>query len=263
MHRSRLVIALLLLPILYAYVMYLPPTWFFFLILAASTVALGEFYAMARIKGILKYSGFLWGGVLLTTFFSGRGHFHGFVVLSVLSTISLRLFSRRDPSAALPEVSAAVFGLFYIPVLLSVQLDLVREGPAWIVFLYAAVWAADSMAYYVGKGIGKRKLFESVSPNKTVAGAVGSAVGGGLGALLVKVLHLPQVTVAHAMFLGAAVGVSTIVGDLAESMFKRDAGVKDSGALMPGHGGILDKIDGVTFAGPVFYWLCSFSGLFR
>jgi phosphatidate cytidylyltransferase len=107
----------------------------------------------------------------------------------------------------------------------------------------------------VGKGLGKRKLYREVSPNKTMAGAGGSLIGGMAGALILGTLLVPQLGIVPALFIGLTVGVISVIGDLVESMFKRDAGVKDSGTLIPGHGGILDKIDGSLFTGPILYWL--------
>jgi phosphatidate cytidylyltransferase len=98
-----------------------------------------------------------------------------------------------------------------------------------------------------------------VSPNKTVAGAGGSVIGGMVGALLLRMLIVPQLGLLPALFIGVMVGIISIIGDLVESMFKRDAGVKDSGAIIPGHGGILDKIDGALFAGPFLY--CILKGI--
>jgi len=102
-----------------------------------------------------------------------------------------------------------------------------------------------------------------MSPNKPVAGAVGSVAGGAVGALMLKVLIVPQFTLPLAAFIGCLIGIISIAGDLVESMFKRDAGVKDSGVIIPGHGGILDKIDGTLFAGPLLYWVLTFKGFLR
>ncbi|BCB95359.1 hypothetical protein JZK55_02810 [Dissulfurispira thermophila] len=117
------------------------------------------------------------------------------------------------------------------------------------------MWASDSLAYYIGKGMGKRRLYKEVSPNKTIAGAFGSVIGGMLSALLLGKLMMDNIAFYVLIAMGIAIGSITIVGDLIESMFKRDAGVKDSGSFIPGHGGILDKIDGALFAGPLLYWI--------
>lgn len=261
MHFKRLVIAVILLPLFYVYIMFLPPKYFLFMAVFFSTIALAEFYTMFKIGGLIKYSGILWGAVLLAVFFAKSDFFINTLLLSVLTIIGIRLFIKRDPHSSLFDISLIIMGLLYIPCLLTFQFNLLRTGPAWVVLLYTAVWASDSMAYYVGKGIGKRKLYKEISPNKTVAGAVGAVFGGILGAILIKTTILPQVSISQAVLIGSLVGIATVIGDLSESMFKRDAGVKDSGSIVPGHGGVLDKLDGATFAGPVLYWVCIGLGL--
>ncbi len=263
MHLKRLVIALILVPLLVVYVMYLPPQFFLLLLIAASTIGLAEFYAMSGVTGMLRAAGLVLGGLLLSVSFYRKDLFAPALIVSVLLLSALRLFLKRDTTGGVRETTAAGFGLLYLPCLLSVQLDVVKAGPAWLVMLFFAVWGSDSMAYYVGKGIGRRKLYPEVSPNKTVEGAFGSVAGGIIGVLLIKATVLTHVTLLQTVVLGIAVGIATIVGDLVESMFKRDAGIKDSGSIMPGHGGMLDKLDGVTFAGPAFFWTGLVLGFFR
>jgi phosphatidate cytidylyltransferase len=263
MHHKRLIVAAVLVPFLYLYVMFLPAEYFLFLVVFVSTIALLEFYAMFRIQAALKYGAVAWGAALLAVFFTARHLFADLLLLGALTLMGMRLVLRRDPSSSLTEVSAVLLGLLYIPGLLTFQLDLVRWGPAWIIMLYVSVWVSDSMAYYIGKGFGKRKLYVEVSPNKTVAGALGSLAGGLMGAVFVKSVILHRVSFPHAAILGLTIGAASIVGDLVESMFKRDAGVKDSSNILPGHGGMLDKLDSVTFAGPAFYWLSVGLGLLK
>jgi phosphatidate cytidylyltransferase len=136
---------------------------------------------------------------------------------------------------------------------LSFQLLLRHDRPEWIIFLFGCVWIADSFAYYIGKSLGRRKLYVEVSPNKTVAGAFGSLFGGCLAGWFLDAVLVHALGPWRAVVSGLAIGAITIVGDLAESMIKRDAGVKDSSNIIPGHGGVLDKIDGVLFAGPLLY----------
>ena len=263
MHYKRVVSALVFLPLFYAYVTYLPPQYFLVLLTFLSTAALAEFYSMCKIDGALKYAAILWGVVLLAVFFAGKDLFVAALLLAVLSLMTLRLFLRRDPVSSLSEVSAVVLGLLYIPCLLTFQLDIAKAGPSWVLLLYASVWTSDSLAYYLGKGFGKRKLYKEISPNKTVAGAVGSFLGGILGAVIIRTVLLHQVPVFYAVLIGSSVAVAAAIGDLVESMFKRDAGVKDSSNIIPGHGGALDKLDSFIFAGPVFFWVCSALGLIR
>jgi phosphatidate cytidylyltransferase len=256
MHSKRIIVAAILVPLFYLYVMHLPAAYFLFLLVLISTIGLIEFYGMFEIEGMLKYTGVFLGAALLTVFFTVRQLFVDALLFAVLAVLFLRLMLKRNPSLAHSEVATLVLGLFYVPGLLSFQISLVRNGPVWIILLYAAVWSADSMAYYIGKGFGRRKLYEEISPNKTVEGAFGSVLGGVLGAAVVDGFLFHRMPFSKAVILGAAVGIATIAGDLVESMFKRDAGVKDSSHILPGHGGVLDKIDGFTFATPVFYWLC-------
>jgi phosphatidate cytidylyltransferase len=173
----------------------------------------------------------------------------------------MRLLIKRDPLSALYDISPPILGLLYIPVLLAFQTWIRKLGPEWIIFLYASVWASDTLAYYLGKWIGKRRLYKDVSPNKTVAGAVGSLIGGLIGVLLLRVTIVSPLTISSAVLIGIMIGTISIVGDLVESMFKRDAGIKDSGVIIPGHGGILDKIDGVLFTSPVLYWILKVMGV--
>ena len=256
MHVKRLAVALVAIPALYLYVMYLPPQYFLFLLAFVSTVALAEFYVIAGVGGPVKYAGLFWGAVLLTVHFVSRDLFAEILMLALLSLLTVRLFVKREPSGAIREAAAAVFGLLYIPALMSFQLNIIKAGAPLLVMLYFAVWGSDSMALYIGRGLGRRKLYVEISPNKTVAGGVGSLIGGIIGAVLIRFAIVNFMPLQNAVFLGLAVGFSSVVGDLVESMFKRDAHIKDSSSIIPGHGGMLDKIDSITFAGPVFYWCC-------
>lgn len=261
MHRKRLIVAAVLVPFFYFYIMYLPAEYLLLLLILVSSVALTEFYDMLRLRPALKYAGVASGAAMLAVFFGAKYFFIETLLLCAMAIMGLRLFMKRDPASSLSEVAAVVLGLVYIPGLLTFQLSLAKAGPVWIVLLYVSVWVSDSSAYYVGKVLGKRRLYPEVSPNKTVAGAAGSVIGGGAGALLVRSMLMRQVSPFHAIILGFSIGIASIIGDLVESMFKRDAGIKDSGTILPGHGGVLDKLDSVTFAGPVFYLLCTGLGL--
>lgn len=260
MHLKRLITAALVLPLMYLYIMKLPPPYYALLMALAAALAQWEFYSMYGVRGLLKPAGIVLG-VLVIARIQASGYMPDIVVLSFLAIAVLRLFLKRSPSSSLLEMAPVLVGLLYIPALLGYQLDLRKAGPEWIIFLYGSIWCSDSLAYYTGKGMGKRKLYTEVSPNKTVEGAVGSVVGGVLSALLIRALLIPSVSPGIAALVGTAMGLTAVVGDLVESMFKRDAGAKDSGGLIPGHGGILDKIDGAVFGGPVLYWMLTALGI--
>lgn len=257
---KRIIVAVIALPIFYLYITKLPPVFFLFLLTAVSALAQMEFHAIYKTKKLISFTGIISGILLLCLPLIQPSAFNLQPLVFILAFMlmsSTRLFLVKDPSSSLRDMSPAVTGFLYIPTLLLSQWYLRLQGDEWILFLYGCVWASDSLAYYIGKGMGKRKLYKEVSPNKTVAGAFGSAVGGILSALLLgRLLLIPEhgdINIPALLLMGGAIGSVTIVGDLVESMFKRDAGVKDSGSFIPGHGGILDKIDGVLFAGPVLY----------
>ncbi|MBA4371597.1 MAG: hypothetical protein C0402_01905 [Thermodesulfovibrio sp.] len=263
MHLRRLIVAAILVPLLFLYVTRLPVQYFFYLITAVAALGLYEFYTMFRLNVVMKYLGIAWGVGVMAAFFLSLADMYALSLLAALFFLGLRLFLKPDPASSMQEAATVLLGLLYVPGLLTFQLTLAQRSPSWIIFLYTSVWAADSAAYYIGKNLGRYKLYEAMSPNKTVEGAFGSLLGGVAGAVLIRTALLPQIGLAQCAVLGAAIGATTIVGDLVESMLKRDAGVKDSGNIFPGHGGILDKIDGSTFAGPVFYWVCLAFGLLQ
>lgn len=135
-----------------------------------------------------------------------------------------------------------------------------RAGRNALLFLLLCVWVCDSAAYYVGSTLGRRKLAPAISPNKTVAGAVGGVLGAAGMSVVLKMVNLVPWPLGFALGTGLAIAVLAQMGDLAESMVKRDAGVKDSGSLIPGHGGMMDRVDALLFTVPVFYYFLLAAG---
>jgi phosphatidate cytidylyltransferase len=174
----------------------------------------------------------------------------------------------RPIEQVLADASASIFCLFYLGFTL-ISLPALREegnGPSLVAFLLCVVWAGDIAALYVGRAWGRHKLSPKLSPNKTWEGALGSVAGSllvtggllGLAHLLAAqwnsaVLSYPE-DVGYWLVLAVAVNVAAQVGDLVESALKRSAGVKDSGSLLPGHGGVLDRIDALLLAAPVLWY---------
>ena len=235
--------------------MKLPPPYFAALLALAAAVALLEFYTMYRVDRTLKYAGVALGALIIGARHAGM--FTDALLLSIILIAAIRLFMRPEPKSSLSDMAPVVFGLLYLPGLLSVQIPLREAAPEFVLFLYATVWSSDAAAYYVGGAIGRRKLYESMSPKKTWAGAVGSLCGGTAAAVIMKYALIKSLPLEVALTAGLVTGAVAVIGDLVESMLKRDAGVKDSGVLVPGHGGLLDKIDGSVFAGPVLLWMLS------
>lgn len=188
-----------------------------------------------------------------------------------LLTLGAAVFSRSVEERPLASTAVTAFAPIYLGVSLSFGVHLRGfpgagdGGPGWegsvlLIFPLVVAWFGDSAAYFAGHRWGRTKLIPSVSPGKTVVGAVGGLLGAVAGSVLCGVLLLGPYTglalsVAAAALIGVVVGVVAQLGDLAESLLKREAGVKDSGTLFPGHGGVLDRFDSILFALPVTYLL--------
>ena len=215
----------------------------------APFLALGTAFAVtivldAAFPEVLEGSGLLLGAI-------------GIVLVAVAS------FIKADPRDGLQSWMATVFGAFYISLLsfiirlghvgpdvpASAPLDFLGPERGWILMLLLAVWAFDTGAFLVGRTIGRTKFIAHISPAKTVEGVAGGVVASTVvvGALLWGLGQNPV----HALLLGPLVALAAQAGDLAESVIKRAAGAKDSGTLIPGHGGMLDRVDSFIFAAPV------------
>lgn len=174
-----------------------------------------------------------------------------FLVFSLLI-----LFRIRDISDAAREVAFILLGFLYIPFLL-VHLVMLRQTPygvQWLLVIMLIVMTNDSAAYYTGSAFGKHRLYALVSPKKSIEGAIGGLFGSLCGTLLAKLTFFAQLTFTDALVTAIVVGLTGQCGDLFESLLKRSFGVKDSGTLIPGHGGILDRMDSILFAAPVTYY---------
>ena len=170
------------------------------------------------------------------------------------------LFFPGDMASVVSRLGVSVLGVFYVGGLVALLPRVVHLGgagslgPVWLLLLLAVVWMGDTGAYFAGRFLGKRKLYPAVSPNKTWAGSFGGIAGSVVGALVVAAITgFDALSTPALVGLAVAAGVAEQVGDLFESLLKRSFQVKDSGALLPGHGGMLDRIDGVLAAAPVFF----------
>jgi len=264
MSMTRVVTSVALVPILFVIVWYLPPMAFVALAAAAAAVGQVELSVMARARGArpLTATGALLGTVLIINIgrplFPLTGGVFFWITLSVLAVLTARLFARRPVEGALEDISFTLLGVLYVSLLFGYQVA-IHAGPpgkSWLLFLYLVIWASDTGAYYAGTAIGKHRLYEKISPKKSVEGLVGGTAASMVTALLCKLWLVKGLGTLEALVLGAVLALVGTVGDLAESLLKRSAGVKDSGTLIPGHGGILDRMDSMLFAAPVlFYYL--------
>jgi phosphatidate cytidylyltransferase len=275
---QRFLVALVAVPILIV-ILYLPraePTWA--LIFAASLIAMHELFAMtlpkedrpaALVMGGIACAALYWVDPLaLREPFGlelgprwqviGASGTTVALFLAVVVPGLYYLFRFRDIPSVAARLTATITGVVYAGFLtthlaLFKRLAPMSEGGHFVILVLVIAWLADTGGYFAGRFLGKAKLYEAVSPKKTWAGAWGGIAGSFVGVLVMKLAFLGWlgwVDVVAISVVGGAVGQ---LGDLTESLIKRSVGVKDSGALLPGHGGILDRIDAVLFIAPFVY----------
>jgi phosphatidate cytidylyltransferase len=266
MLRQRILTALVLIPLLGVIVLLLPPIWTVLCLAALVLAGAWEWSAfpgfaspVARTVYVVAVAALMWSSWRLTA--TGRG-LDALLLTAIVWWTCALLWIVFAPTRV-GRLSAALAGvLVLVPAWTAlVRLQLSGElGPILVLFLLVLVWAADIGAYFAGRSLGRIKLAPRVSPGKTWEGVMGGVIAG----LLVAVpagLALGQLPAFLALCLGIV--LASVVGDLTESLFKRFAGLKDSGALFPGHGGVLDRIDSVTAAAPFFLLGLGWLGIVR
>ncbi|MGD8226504.1 MAG: phosphatidate cytidylyltransferase [Desulfobacteraceae bacterium] len=264
-HLKRWLTGIVAVPIL-IYVIGPGPRWLFHIFLfLASIISLHEFLGIAapRLPALVKLLGFILSFLLF--YFISYGPF--FMTLAIISlwvilpmSVYLFAYSSQRPHA-LEDIGKIALGLLYVclPLSLFIFIDRHPRGNMWIFFLLAVIFLSDTGAFYVGRSFGKHKLYPTVSPGKTWEGAVGGVLGSLLAAFLFSYFFSIYKINFVIICLAASLSVCGQIGDLAESMLKRRYGVKDSGKILPGHGGLLDRIDGLLFSIPVLYIFLTWS----
>lgn len=272
MRFQREITAAVLIPAVLA-VLVAAPLWAWaLLVAAAATVALLEFYRLIQAAGWIVPKP---AGVSLLLALVTAAYLASLLAVVVLAGVTLLalpvlvLFASPREAVLLASSASSVFATLYIALGAGALVGLRAIGWQPVVFLLAIVWAGDSAAYYVGRRWGKRQLAPVVSPKKTWEGLWGQLgaglVFGGLAAAVLERSLLPTArdtvtTVAAGALLGVLISVVAVVGDLVESTFKRSCAVKDSGGLLPGHGGLLDRLDSLLYASPVLLIALTYVG---
>ena len=257
---KRIITAIVFLPAFFLIVQYGNSAIFFIFFSLILLAALFEFYTLLIQNGqrCMLYAGMILGWLVGFSFLSNQNHLMLFsMVISVTGMFIIKQFSKQPINLVVEEISNTLFGVLYIGLLLSYVI-LIREdegGRQLIFMLFLIIWFGDSVAYYIGSFVGKYPLAPSISPNKTIEGALGGLLGSLAGVLLAQYWLHPNISSLNCIILGLATGIAGQMGDLCESMVKRSLKVKDSGFLVPGHGGLLDRLDSVLFSAPVFYYI--------
>lgn len=232
------------------------------LVALACLVCLWEYFRIACPPGTrlltdpLLLAGYGFGVGLIAAAHSGRPELVALTLaLNVLGCGLISVFRFSADRSVLELVARQIQGLCYIPLPLAllILLRLSPEGATWVFLLCAVIFAGDTAALYAGTAWGRRKLSPAISPGKTVEGAAAGLAANLAVALAGKWLFLPALDWGACLLFALAAGIMGQVGDLFESQLKRVSNVKDSGGILPGHGGVLDRIDALLFAAPVAY----------
>ena len=266
---TRVLIAFIFGPLI-LYIAYLGKLPFLLLIEIFIILGLWEFLYIAKIKNFLVpkwiilplgvcmgISTYLWGEQTLIFFLLGILYLTAFVFI---------LKGRTEGTTS--DLSLSLFSLFYVAGLFS-YLILMRDlpnkfgteykvGGVWIIYLLLCIWSCDTFAYFIGMPLGKHKLSPAVSPKKTWEGFFGGILGAIIAAYFSYYVFFKSAGIKHLLIIAVFVGLVGQIGDLAESLFKRDAKVKDISNIIPGHGGILDRFDSLLFVSPVVYYYLKF-----
>ncbi len=176
------------------------------------------------------------------------------IILIILSILFMA--TSKDLSSTISNMGGTLFGILFVGFLLA-YVSLIRNmtnGRLWVLFLVVTVWAGDISALLIGSFFGRHKLYPKISPKKTFEGLFGSIVGSIIVALAFSLLFIPHLEKGHCILLAIGLGILGQLGDFTESMLKRSAQVKDSGTLIPGHGGMLDRLDSFLFSAPFLHY---------
>jgi len=266
---NRFIISLILIPVvaLLVFLGYIP---FLVFICGICLLAAYEFWIMVAKMGFVPRKTF--GNIsitliLISIFFNNAkiAYINSGELTALIFTLSVLILFvyeviKYDIRTAIPSLAVTFLGIVYLSWLPGHFLlirDLRPDGFKLTLLLLALVWIADSAAYFCGQAYGSRKL-SAVSPKKTVEGAIASVIAAIITVLLAKLIFIKVLKPIDIVALGILTSISAQFGDLAESLIKRSAGVKDSSSLLKNHGGILDKLDSFIFAAPIFYYYIKF-----
>lgn len=273
----RLISSVVLWVIMLAVIFWLPPTALYIFVNVITARAVWEFYKICEAKGLRSYK--VWGVIGTVALISGSWFVFGmsafrspadFAALSydfeifILLVFALGVFIRQFPQKLNPQgietMAVTLFGLIYVAWLANFITHVnfaTVNGRYWVMFLVVVTKFTDIGAYLVGSTLGQHKMIPRISPKKTWEGTIGgilSAVGGScLCFRVIPQLSKDGLNLLHVVALGLLLGGGAVIGDLAESLIKREAGVKDSSTWLPGHGGALDLIDSLLFTAPLLY----------
>ena len=250
MLRTRLLTAALAIPGIWLITAYLPPHLFAGFIMAVTAVGLLEYFVMAVPEHPLeRAAGILWGLVVASGVAIGRPEMWGAsIAFAVTGGLVVAIARQNDLAGGVGRLGLSLLGILYVG-FFTPHFVLMREGLGWrwVLFTVFVAMGSDSGGYFTGRYLGRHKLAPAISPSKTVEGAIGAVAGAMLIAAVCRLAFIPELGGREALVLGGVVSILAQFGDLCESALKRAFGAKDSGWIIPGHGGILDRLDSLLF----------------
>ena len=255
---TRIIVALIFGPLI-IFLSYLGGYWLFGMVMLFALIGISEYMIGSGIRTkmlsfwlTLAFTAGILTASMLVSLQSGLIILTGYLICLGIVTAVRNI----SPSDLFEQQSFLLWGTAYISLLypfVYLVRQLSDQGGDWMLFMFGTLWLSDTLAMFVGKAIGKRKLAPTVSPNKTVAGFVGGMTGGIIVALILGFWLLSNFDLYLLMIAGILISLIGQIGDLVESCWKRAIGIKDSSAIIPGHGGVLDRFDSLLFAAPVLY----------
>lgn len=262
---NRVLSAAVFLPVFWVIVKKFGPLPYHALMGVGAVIALAELFRLAEARGHRCHR-ILGGGVMLLFLASFVFESVGVEVPLLVALFAIPVASLRrggEWPRVVGEIGATLFAASFVGVLFGYLLGLrvlndrsggFETGSDLVLLLFLVVWGGDVAAYYIGSNLGRRPLAPSVSPKKTVEGAIGGIAGALVAAFVARAWFMYRLSVGDCIVLGITLAVVGVLGDLVESMLKRGAGVKDSASFLPGHGGVLDRVDSLLYAAPVLYY---------
>lgn len=257
MHGRRILSALFLIPVFLLLVLYGGEGGFALVAMGVAGISLWEFTRLLdHVPGVSRMLALVGSvGLVAATYLGGMEWFGIGVTVVVLLELCRAVVSKGEMEATLRRTTLCVLGVLYVggPISLAVALRGMPGGKGFILLACGIVWVGDTAAFYVGSSLGRHPLAPHVSPKKSVEGSVAGLIASiGAAWVFANAFGIP-LTFVSSLLLGIAIGGAGQIGDLIESMLKRAFQVKDTGHLIPGHGGMLDRIDSLLLAVPVFY----------